>query len=186
LRDWLPRDVAAFAAWQAPHHSWHDTNGPYFGRPTEDQARAAGEARAVEAAVDVAARPTPRTSLAIVGLDDAMVGSVSWTFESAATDWRRMGISIYEPACRGLGIGREALALWTTYLFATTSARRLDVATYSGNTAMCAVGRALGFTLEARFREARPWAGEVFDGLVFGVLRGEWEARASTTSPRTP
>ncbi len=85
-----------------------------------------------------------------------------------------MGISIYEPGLRGSGRGTEALALWTSYLFAATNWRRLDYATWSGNTAMVRVGEKLGFTVEGRFRDARVVRGEVFDSVVLGVLRHEW------------
>jgi RimJ/RimL family protein N-acetyltransferase len=39
---------------------------------------------------------------------------------------------------------------------------------------MIAVGRKLGFTQEAVFRQARRWSGGVHDAIVFGVLRSEW------------
>jgi RimJ/RimL family protein N-acetyltransferase len=128
-------------------------------------------------AADWSHRPNPRESLAIVTPADRMVGSVTWYWESKVSGWRRMGIVLFDPAARGMGVGRQALALWTTYLFANTADRRLDFATYSGNEAMCAVGRRLGFVEEARFRQARPWQGVDHDGVVFGVLREEWEAR---------
>ena len=53
--------------------------------------------------------------------------------------------------------------------------RRLDLRTWSGNTGMVALAHKLGFTQEARFRQARAFDGKVFDGLGFGVLRSEWE-----------
>ncbi len=167
--------MPGYTYWQAPHHSWHDTNGPYLGRPTIDDAQAQAHRLEAYVAADPALRPRPRESLAVVTPADRMVGSVTWYWESEATQWRRMGIVLFDPAARGVGIGSEALALWTTYLFAHTTDRRLDFATYSGNEAMCAVGRRLGFVEEARFRKARPWQGVDHDGLVFGVLREEWD-----------
>lgn len=86
-----------------------------------------------------------------------------------------MGISIYEPGLRGGGRGTEALWLWTSYLFGASNWRRLDYSTWSGNTAMVRVGEKLGFTVEGRFREARV-VREIFDSVVLGVLRSEWEA----------
>jgi RimJ/RimL family protein N-acetyltransferase len=131
----------------------------------------------------VADQPVPRPTLAIADLDtDAAFGFVSWYFESRPTDWRRMGIVVFDDTRWGGGVGSEALRLWTTYLFDTTDTRRLDFATYSGNPAMCAIGRRLGFVEEARFREARAWAGEVHDGLVYGVLRAEWERAHPATA----
>ena len=54
---------------------------------------------------------------------------------------------------------------------------RLDFRTWSGNHGMQAIGRRLGFREEARFRMARIVDGDYHDGLGFGVLRTEWEAR---------
>lgn len=105
-----------------------------------------------------------------------MLGQVSWYWESKETDWRRLGIVIYDPASWNAGRGTEALRLWTTYLFATTSVRRLDFATWSGNAGMLALGRRLGFVEEGRFREARVVDGRVYDSVVMGVLRGEWRS----------
>lgn len=93
-----------------------------------------------------------------------------------------------QPALRGRGIGRSALAQWTTYLFERTDWVRLDFATWSGNSAMIRVGQALGFTEEARFRDARIVRGEYFDSVVMGVIRAEWDlgiGLATTTERRS-
>lgn len=42
---------------------------------------------------------------------------------------------------------------------------------------MMALARKLGFTEEARFRKARIVNGEYFDGMGYGILRKEWDAR---------
>ncbi|MEV0950798.1 GNAT family protein [Promicromonospora sp. NPDC050249] len=86
-----------------------------------------------------------------------------------------MGVTVYDPAVRGQGIGRTALALWTSVLFERTPWVRLDFATWSGNEAMLGVGKALGFVEEARFRQARVVDGVRHDSVVMGVLRGEWQ-----------
>ena len=41
---------------------------------------------------------------------------------------------------------------------------------------MLGVGHRLGFSEEARFRDAREVRGERYDSVVMGVLRAEWEA----------
>ncbi len=122
--------------------------------------------------------PTPRMRLAVADItDDRLLGSVGWYWESQETDWRRIGIVLYDPAVWSGGRGTEAVALWTTYLFETTDVVRLDCATWSGNARMCRVGEKLGWTLEARFREARVVDGQRYDSVVYGVLRSEWTAR---------
>ncbi|MFB9906039.1 GNAT family N-acetyltransferase [Allokutzneria oryzae] len=178
LRDWTPSDVEQLPDLLAPHRPWHDTNGPYFGRPTEEQLAAKVTRMTETAALLPEDLSHPRTSLAVADTgSNRLIGEVSWYWESEPTGWRRMGVVIFDEVYWGGGYGTDALRLWTGYLFETTDALRLDFATYSGNQGMTAVGRKLGFTEEARFRNARPWNGEVYDGLVFGVLREEWLAR---------
>lgn len=173
LRDWTADDVARYREWLRPEHDWHDTNGPYFGRPNEAEAdRAAARAR------EESLRPrVPRTMLVICRPDDeTLVGMVNWYWECRETDWRRIGIGLYDPAVRGRGLGTEALRLWTTYLFDSTDALRLDLSTYSGNVAMCRAAEAAGFVLEGRLRAARRWSGGVHDAMIFAALRDSWVA----------
>ncbi len=176
LRDWTAADLAALPGLLDPCRPWHDTNGPYFDRMRAQDVPAVVAQHAE--LVNVAGRlPTPRHSLAVAEVGaggDRLIGRVSWYWESEPTDWRRMGLVLYDESCWGRGYGTRALRLWTAYLFATTDALRLDFATYSGNPGMVGVGRRLGFTEEGRFRRARRWAGGVHDAVVMGVLREEW------------
>ena len=175
LRDWSVEDLPPLRHWLAPEQPWHDTDGPYFGRPTHRDVADQLSRFTALATIPEHVRPDPRTSLAIADTDsDALLGQVNWYWEDQHTDWRRMGLAIYDPACWGRGHGTEALRRWTSYLFDTTDALRLDYATYSGNLGMIGIGRKLGFTQEAVFRQARRWSGGVHDALVFGVLRTEW------------
>lgn len=174
LRDFESADAELFP-WLLDHQRrWHQTNGPYFGLP--GPAEAATEiARFQELArTDTASLPIPRTMLGIAAPDGALIGMVSWYWYCQNTDWRRMGIVIQDEAWWGRGVGTAAMSLWTTYLFDHTDALRLDFATYSGNPAMLAIGRRLGFVEEGRFRHARRWSGGVHDAVVMGVLRHEW------------
>lgn len=175
LRDFAPDDLPSLRHWLAPGQPWRATDGPYFGRPTQRDVADQLSRFTVMATVPEQFLPTPREILAVVATDsDALLGQVNWYWEDELTDWRRMGLAIYDEREWGRGYGSEALALWTTYLFDTTDALRLDYATYSGNPGMIAVGRKLGFTQEAVFRQARRWSGGIHDAIVFGVLRSEW------------
>lgn len=173
LRDWTADDADALEPWLRPGHRWQELDAPYFPRPTGDDLRAVVEqVRARAGRVDL---PTPRQGLVVAARESSqLLGEVGWYWESEATDWRRMGIALYDPASWGRGLGTRALWLWTTYLFATTRVRRLDFATWSGNVGMLRIGRHLGFTEEARFREARTVHGVPYDSIVMGVLRREW------------
>lgn len=171
LRGWAAADRAAYREWLRPHHEWHRWDGPYFPAPTgleaDELAARAGERRA----------PNLPPGRLVVDVGGRLVGAVSWYWESEATEWARMGVTVFDPALRGQGIGREALSLWTTMLFDATDWVRLDLATWSGNAAMLAVARSLGFVEEARFRRARVVDGRRYDAVVTGVLREEWAAR---------
>lgn len=176
LRDWRSDDAGRLSELLVPERPWHDTNGPYFARPTAQDLD--GMRRRLLDRAEQKMLPDPRDTLAVVRRsDDLLVGIVSWYWESEETDWRRLGIVLWDETVWGQGLGGEALSLWTSYLFDTTDALRLDLATYSGNPAMIATATRAGFVEEGRMRKARRWAGGVHDAVVLGVLREEWAGR---------
>ncbi len=181
VRAFRESDLEAYRRWLQPDQDWHRWDGPYFTKLDTAQIDAAC-ARLSAALADgsyAAQSPLPRGVIVDADDPDTMLGSVSWHWESEESDWRRMGLTVYDPARRGRGIGTEALRIWTDYLFRTTDVVRLDYSTWSGNERMLAVGRRLGFTEEARFREAREVRGERYDSVVMGVLRREWQVLTS-------
>ena len=195
LRDWTPEDVEAYRRWIVPPapgttpngvHEWQLFDGPFYSRWTADGANSWCDGL-LRRAHD-ADWPGVRENLAVVdAASGEFVGQASWYWEekpgeesadgTALLPWRRLGLVVFDPAHWSGGYGTEALALWTDYLFAATDSGRLDFATWSGNVGMCRVGQKLGFTEEARFRKARKVRGELYDAVVYGVLREEWEAR---------
>lgn len=179
VRPFVPGDIDAYRRWLQPDQDWHRWDGPYFAKLDAGQIDAAC-ARLAAGLTDgsyAAHSPLQRAVIAAAEDPTTILGTVSWHWESQASDWRRMGLTVYDPALRGRGIGTAALHIWTDYLFRTTDAVRLDYSTWSGNERMLAVGRRLGFTEEARFRHAREVRGERYDSVVMGVLRREWENR---------
>lgn len=137
LRDWRAADVAGYREWLRPDHEWHAWDGPYFPRPTDAQADEMCEQLRLR--IEPAEWPVPRTSMVIADPDtDLLLGRVAWYFESEASDWRRIGVVLFDPASWSRGRGTEAVRLWTDYLFSVTEILRLDFATWSGNTAMSA------------------------------------------------
>jgi len=177
LRDWKPEDVEPWARWMAPGHPWQQFDGPYF--PPPDAETIAKWREKLERGSRTGDWPTPRANLPICLRDsDRMIGRVIWYWRERETGWRSLGIDVYDPAYWRRGIGYEALGLWTDYLFdVAPEAQRLDLATWSGNTAMIRLAEKLGFVEEARFRRARVVQGEEYDSLGFGVLREEWKDR---------
>lgn len=183
LRDFDRSDIDAYCDWMLPHHDWHKWDGPYFPKPTTSAVERERAALHQRAASDWAIPPdaAPPRRLIVAGADEPerLLGIVTWHWESDETNWPRMGISLFDPAVRGKGIGTAAVRLWTTYLFThrmfvARGVVRLDYATWSGNQPMLGVGRKLGFTEEARFRDARVVDGHFYDSVVMGVLRSEW------------
>lgn len=178
LRRYELADIDSYRRWLQPDQEWHLWDGPYFAKPGAVEVDAICE-RLATAISDGSYGARPPLARAVIVTDEApgtMIGSVSWHWEAEESDWRRMGLTVYDPEIRGRGIGTEALRIWTDYVFATTDVVRLDYSTWSGNERMLAVGHRLGFTEEARFRDAREVRGERYDSVVMGVLRREWDA----------
>ena len=119
------------------------------------------------------------TTAQLVGYWPALlIGRVSRYWQDRHSDWLSLGISIYDPARRGEGIGFEALGLWTDYLFASfPEISRLDLRTWSGNIGMMRLAEKLGYLREGCFRDARRVGGLHYDALAYGILRREWEER---------
>jgi RimJ/RimL family protein N-acetyltransferase len=67
-----------------------------------------------------------------------------------------LGISLFETADRGHGLGTDAIRLMTRYLFEHEDAARVQGSTWVGNTAMRRVFLKLGFTEEGVLRSFMP------------------------------
>lgn len=175
LRDLVLDDLEAFAYWQGPGHEWQKLDGPYYPKtPLSETQRQTIQDKIV--ADDL---PDPRTRLAIADRDsDTLCGMVTRYWISQETYWTAVGIVIFDPAHWGKGVGYEALGLWSDYLFRTmTEIVRLDLRTWSGNQGMMRLALKLGYQQEARFRRARIVEGAYYDGLGYGILREEWDAK---------
>jgi len=177
LRDWEARDLEPLAAWLAPGHRWRTTDAPYFSDMTGDQIDA--YVVGIRDRIRTGGLPVPRHSLVIAERDAGnLIGMVSWYWESQETNWPGVAIVIYDPECWGQGLGYKALGLWTDYLFRMLpEIVRVDLRTWSGNGAMMRLAEKLGYVEEARFRQARIVDDAYYDGMGYGVLREEWEAR---------
>jgi RimJ/RimL family protein N-acetyltransferase len=81
-----------------------------------------------------------------------------------------IGISLHEGA-RGNGYGREALSLFTDWLFGHAGARLLEAGTDQANHAMRAVFRHVGWHEDGVLTEiGRDW-------VMYRITRADWEAR---------
>ncbi len=174
LRDWELDDLARYRAWNDGHYPWMDFNGPYFPKKT----LATIDATIEQTREQIIGQnwPSPRTRLVIAEKNsNQFIGSVSWYWQSEATNWKSIGIAIYDDHYWSKGIGYEALRLWIDYLFQQDeSLVRLDLRTWSGNKGMIRLAEKLGFLQEACFRKARILNGVYYDSIGMGILREEW------------
>jgi RimJ/RimL family protein N-acetyltransferase len=106
--------------------------------------------------------------------DHEPVGTVSWhqvhhgpNPESSA--WN-IGIALI-PEARGKGFGGEAQRLLAQYLFATTSANRIEASTDVENIAERRALEKAGFALDGVLRGAQYRAGEWRDVALYSVVR---------------
>ncbi|GCE24053.1 GNAT family N-acetyltransferase [Dictyobacter kobayashii] len=177
LRDWQLADLEQYSTWMVPGQPWKELDGPYYPLPSTEAIEA--QIAYMRTQIENNSFPTIRSVLVISDqATDNLIGIVSWSWESEETHWPTIGIVIFDPTYWNQGIGFEALGLWSDYLFYTLpTIARLDLRTWSGNKGMMRLAEKLGYQLEARFRKARTFKGTYYDGLGYGVLREEWEAR---------
>ena len=177
LRDIQLDDLDLYHYWNQPGQHWQELDGPYYPKMTVDELDSMMET--IKGRVEASQWPAVRTRLVIAERKtDKLIGTVSRYWISQETLWAAVGIVLYDPAQWGQGLGYEALGLWIDYLFEQEPEWvRLDMRTWSGNLGMIRLAAKLGFVEEARFRKARIVNGEYYDGLGFGILRDEWNAR---------
>ena len=177
LRDLRLDDLELYHAWMQPGQRWQEFNGPYYPQPSPEKVTELVERQRQR--ILSGDWPEPRMHLVVANRNgDMLLGTVNWYWIGQETDWLAIGISLYDPATWGQGIGYAALGMWCEYLWtAMPQIARLDLRTWSGNYGMIRLAEKLGFQREACFRKARIVRGEYYDGLGYGVLREEWRER---------
>lgn len=177
LRDITVHDLDDYAYWLQPHHQWQALDGPYY--PKTSLEEIPGVISHYKRRIEAGNFPTRRERLVIADHQtNKLLGMVTCYWIGEETWWLALGIAIFDPAMWGKGIGYEAFGLWTDYQFkAEPKFVRMDLRTWSGNLGMMQLALKLGYQQEACFRKARIVNGEYYDGLGYGILREEWEAR---------
>jgi RimJ/RimL family protein N-acetyltransferase len=84
-----------------------------------------------------------------------------------------LGLSL-RPACRGRGLGGDAVRVLCRYGFAIRGLHRLQLETLAGNHAMIAAAGRAGFTREGTIRGSSWVNGEWADDVIFGLLDTEF------------
>ncbi|MGB0929993.1 MAG: GNAT family N-acetyltransferase [Chitinophagales bacterium] len=174
LRDWIIEDLPIYKYWQTKDLEWKNWDGPYY--PLTSLENLEKELKDRRRKILQQSFPQPRKRLVIAAKNtNQLLGTVSWYWQSQETNWLSNGIVLFDTQNRSKGMGFEALGLWNQYLFDHfPNIVRLDLRTWSGNIGMMRLAEKLGYTLEARFRQARIIKGEYFDSIGYGILRTEW------------
>lgn len=110
----------------------------------------------------------------VVEVDGVAVGQVSWhpvSHGGPATVWN-IGVAL-APEARGRGTGTRAQAMIAEYLFAHTTAPRVEAGARADNVAECRALEKAGFTREGTLRSAQFKDGAWRDVAVFSRIRGD-------------
>ncbi len=105
--------------------------------------------------------------------DATFVGiGVVWGID-AFNRYGHLGINLARSA-RGLGYGRDVVALLSRYAFRNRNLRRLEIETLASNTPMRRTAEACGFIHEGTQR-SREYDGDGYaDIAIYGLLRTDW------------
>jgi diamine N-acetyltransferase len=102
-------------------------------------------------------------------------------------DWRhrgaQLGIVIGDEACRGQGLGSDAVGTLVHYAFANLGLHRIELEVLSENDVARRCYERLGFVAEGVRRDARYIDGAFRDLILMRLLRPEWDARPTTPPP---
>ncbi|WP_336034473.1 GNAT family N-acetyltransferase [Halobacterium yunchengense] len=101
------------------------------------------------------------------------VGSVSARHVDGDRPWLAYWLL---PEYHGEGYGKEMVELAVDHVFRSHAVHGVSAGAYDFNEASRGLLESLGFTEEARRREARYIDGEYVDECQYGVLRDEWTA----------
>lgn len=171
LRYWNDDDFQVYKKWHDGTFKWMELNGPYYPVKTIDDVNQ--EIQQIQEALHHN-RNVQRMVIADSRLNK-LIGTVSWYWQSKATNWISIGLALYDETYWNKGLGYQALGLWCDYLFKHfPTIARLDLRTWSGNIGMLKLAEKIGFLLEARFRKARIVNGNYYDSIGYGILREEW------------
>jgi RimJ/RimL family protein N-acetyltransferase len=121
--------------------------------------------------------PNRRTFIVVEKSTGKPIGWASirwWRPFSTTAD---IGLAIAERSLRGRGYGTEATALLVKLAFDQHNMHKVELWTRSDNKAAQRAATKCGFKQEGRFRETVYFNGKYHDGLLFGMLRQEYESK---------
>ena len=139
-------------------------------RDTLRDAASAGEARSRQFAFLIRTLEAEGQPTRLVGMVDLVV--VQWPHRDAF-----IGIGIGERADWGKGYGSDAMRLILRYAFDELNLHRVTLTVFEYHERAIHTYRKLGFQEEGRQRQRLRRDGRLWDMLVMGLLRREWENR---------
>jgi RimJ/RimL family protein N-acetyltransferase len=168
IRVWKKEDEILYRFWNTGSHLWMNYDGPYYPKMTEEE---------VESTFKRFNNNSLSSNRMVIAdkETDELLGTVSWYWQSEESNWKSIGLTIYDETSWSKGIGYNSLKFWINHLFIEDkNLTRLDLRTWSGNIGMIKLSQKLGFREEARFRNARIVDGKYYDSIGMGILREEW------------
>lgn len=104
------------------------------------------------------------------------LGQIDLRVEGGPARQASLGIVIPDPANRGRGIGREAIALLLDFAFDVRNMHRVWLHVFARNEGAIRAYTRVGFREEGRLRDDQFYRGRYEDALVMGILEDEWIA----------
>jgi RimJ/RimL family protein N-acetyltransferase len=100
---------------------------------------------------------------------------IEWIEWSNGNGWIRLGIG--SAADRRKGYGSQALQMLLRFAFSELNLFRVSALVPGYNEAAAGLLRKFGFVEEVRRRKALNRDGALWDLIVFGLLRSEWDGQ---------
>lgn len=177
LRQLQETDLEDYYFWNLPDKAFHNFDGPYFRKSTEEELR-----KRVDHMKEKFEKGTfeHKDSFKVIANSetDDLIGTVSWYWKSEETLWLEIGIVIFNENYWSKGIGYQVLTQWIDKVFEMRpDISRLGLTTWSGNLRMMKLSEKLGMKQEACYRNARIVEGEYYDSVSYGILKEEWLER---------
>jgi RimJ/RimL family protein N-acetyltransferase len=164
-----PGDLPAMARWYRDSDFMRRLDADIAAPKTEKQvAEFFEEQQKSGTGFTFAIRPLDRED--VIGFCD--VDGILWSQQAA---W--LAIAIGDPAQRGQGYGAETMRLLLRFAFDELNLRRVQLTVFSYNDGAIRLYEKLGFQREGVFREFLQRDGQVYDMLLYGLLRREWETQ---------
>lgn len=164
LRPAGPEDVAFLAALAA-----HEEVEPFMA------ARAAREPEEIRVQVERSQAEPQEHGRFVVEVDGAPAGAVAFEVTNRRSRIAHLYGLMLDPDFRGRGLGAEAARQLARHLLLELGYHRVQLECYGFNERAMRLFERVGFVREGVKRKAYRRHGEWVDGVMFGLIREDWE-----------